>query len=52
MSSIENVSCPHCGSTISTSETAKAGHAVDDRRLKGTTADCRNCESSVELYYY
>lgn len=51
MSSIENVNCPHCGSTIST-QAAKASHAVDDRRLKGTTADCRDCESSVELYYY
>lgn len=49
MSSIENVSCPRCGSTIST---PTAGHGVDDQRLKGTTAACRDCEVTVELYYY
>jgi hypothetical protein len=49
MSPLENVGCPHCGSTIST---PAAGQGVDDGRLKGTTAACRDCESTVELYYY
>lgn len=50
MSSIENVTCPRCGSTIST--TTSDGRAVEDDRLKGTTAACGDCESTIELYYY
>lgn len=44
-----NVCCPQCGTAMTTTT---AGHTVDDDRLKGTTADCRDCDASVELYYY
>lgn len=44
-----NVTCPRCGTEI---RATAGGGAVDDARLKGTTADCRSCETSVELYYY
>lgn len=43
-----NVNCPHCGTEIR----AIANDETVDERLKGTTADCRSCASSVELYYY
>lgn len=44
-----NVTCPHCGTEI---QATANDETVDDARLKGTTADCRSCASSVELYYY
>lgn len=43
-----NVTCPHCGTEIR----AIANDETVDERLKGTTADCRSCASSIELYYY
>jgi ribosomal protein S27E len=45
-----NVRCPRCGTAMTATD---GGHTDDDDdRLKGTTADCRDCETSVELYYY